>query len=234
MYHPKGPSFFELARQALSSTEKGYDLLAPKFEYTPFRTPDKILEPVFSLIGEPVDAALDICCGTGAAMKFLQPLCRKRLVGLDSSKGMLEQARARITGENPAPEWVIGNANDLPFNEEFDLAVCFGALGHIPVSSQPHFVRSIARALKPGGRFVFVTGYMPSARSVEYWLGKGFNGAMHLRNLFWPKKFVMYYLTFLLPQCKHLLEENGFTVEVSEDLFKGTLSPLKAVVATRS
>ncbi|MGO9081297.1 MAG: hypothetical protein ACLQDY_20030, partial [Streptosporangiaceae bacterium] len=30
----------ELAMQALSSVEGGYDLLAPKFDHTPFRTPD--------------------------------------------------------------------------------------------------------------------------------------------------------------------------------------------------
>ena len=40
MFHAKGPTFWELAVQALSSTEHGYDLLAPKFDYTPFRTPD--------------------------------------------------------------------------------------------------------------------------------------------------------------------------------------------------
>lgn len=40
MFHPKGPSFVELAKQCLSSTERGYDLLAPKFDYTPFRTPE--------------------------------------------------------------------------------------------------------------------------------------------------------------------------------------------------
>ena len=43
MFHPDGPTFWELARQALSSTTRGYDLLAPKFDVTPFRTPDVIL-----------------------------------------------------------------------------------------------------------------------------------------------------------------------------------------------
>ena len=43
MFDPEGPTLFELARQALSSTEHGYDLLAPKFDVTPFRTPDAIL-----------------------------------------------------------------------------------------------------------------------------------------------------------------------------------------------
>src|SRR4051812_33728448 len=87
MFHPQGPTFWELAVQALSSTERGYDLLAPKFDYTPFRTPDAILEQVAAHLTPfgPFDSALDVCCGTGAAMRVLRPLCRRRVVGLDRS-----------------------------------------------------------------------------------------------------------------------------------------------------
>src|SRR5437016_8527619 len=97
MFHPQGPTFWELAVQALSSTERGYDLLAPKFDYTPFRTPDVILERVAAQIAPlgPFDAALDVCCGTGAAMRVFRPLCRDRVVGLDRSAGMLATARQR-------------------------------------------------------------------------------------------------------------------------------------------
>ena len=75
MFHPKGPTFFELARQALSSTERGYDLLAPKFDFTPFRTPDEILSVVAAQLERlaPFGSALDICCGTGAAMQAMRP-----------------------------------------------------------------------------------------------------------------------------------------------------------------
>src|ERR687888_2326849 len=52
-----GPTFFELAKQVLSSTERGYDLLAPKFDLTSFRTPDWLIESVLARFGE-VDAAL--------------------------------------------------------------------------------------------------------------------------------------------------------------------------------
>jgi hypothetical protein len=44
MFSPQGPSVRELAMQALSSVEGGYDLLAPKFDHTPFRTPDGVLD----------------------------------------------------------------------------------------------------------------------------------------------------------------------------------------------
>src|SRR6266404_4341054 len=97
MFHPQGSTFWELAVQALSSTDRGYDLLAPKFDYTPFRTPDTILERVaahLQTVG-PFAAGLDVCCGTGAAMRMLRPLCRQRVVGIDRSAGMLTTARER-------------------------------------------------------------------------------------------------------------------------------------------
>src|SRR5580658_7046945 len=66
MFAKDGPTLFELICQALTSTSRGYDLLAPKFDLTPFRTADAVLEPSIQAIG-PVDSALDLCCGTGAA-----------------------------------------------------------------------------------------------------------------------------------------------------------------------
>ena len=41
----------ELAVQALSSVEGGYDLLAPKFDYTPFRTCDGVLVVITQVRG---------------------------------------------------------------------------------------------------------------------------------------------------------------------------------------
>lgn len=122
MFHPQGPTFWELARQALSSTEHGYDLLAPKFDYTPFRTPDSLLNLVAPLIGQPksVGSAIDLCCGTGAGMQMLRPLCRDRVVGIDFSQGMLHVAReatANADGDTPL-EFVHGNVLDLPFTDE--------------------------------------------------------------------------------------------------------------------
>src|SRR5262245_34100022 len=99
MFHPSGPTFWELAEQCLSSTERGYDLLAPKFDVTPFRRPDEILDGMARYLGSPqsIDAALDVCCGTGAAIRILRPLVRQRVVGVDFSQGMLDIARARIS-----------------------------------------------------------------------------------------------------------------------------------------
>lgn len=252
MFHRLGPTFWELAVQALSSTERGYDLLAPKFEYTPFRTPDAVLDAVAPHIGErgSVRDALDVCCGTGAAMRMLRPLCRERLVGLDFSQGMLDVARSlfgvtaghgpSMVGASPAAasearvEFVRGNALELPFGQEFDLVVCFGALGHIRGRDEPRFVAEIARVLRPDGRFVFVTSEMPPLYSLRYWISRGFNAAMRVRNWMLRPPFIMYYLTFLLPDCLTLLQRHGFQTRVLVNVFPKPFHPLRLVVATRS
>ena len=240
MFHPRGPTFWELARQALSSTERGYDLLAPKFDYTPFRTPDELLAEIAPYLGEAnsLDRALDICCGTGAAMRIMRPLCREAVVGIDMSQGMLDVAGQRLNdaaGMNNGADVVLvrGDVLAMPFDAEFDLAVCFGALGHIRTKDERAFVRQIASVLRPGGRFVFVTTRMPPKWSAAYWLSRGFNAAMHVRNWLIAPPFVMFYLTFLLPDCARLLEQAGFQVEV---LPAGALNwhhRLRLVVATR-
>jgi SAM-dependent methyltransferase len=218
MFAPGGPSFWELARQAMSSTARGYDLLAPKFDVTPFRTPDAILEGTARHLESlpAVERALDLCCGTGAMMPILTTRAR-RVVGLDFSQGMLDVAAARLGG---AVTLVRAEALVPPFTAAFDLITCFSALGHFLPEEQRPLVAAVSACLRPGGRFVFLTGRMPAMASTGYWLARAFNAAMHLRNWLWSPAFVMYYLTFLLPAAQSLLEEAGFEVEVVEGLFE--------------
>jgi len=239
VFHPQGPTFWELARQALSSTERGYDLLAPKFDFTPFRTPDEILDGMAKVLGPPksIDDAFDIACGTGAAFRILRPLCRRRVVGIDFSQGMLDQARANLgiakDGEDCPVELIRGEIMQLAFENEFDLAVTVGSLGHVPRGQESEFVRQVARALRPGGRFAVVTANMPPLISPAYWAARAFNGAIHIRNLLFRPPFIMFYLTFLLPETKRLLAEHGLNVEVLEGLFPRPYRPFKLVVGTK-
>lgn len=218
MFHPRGPTFLELAEQALSSTQCGYDLLAPKFDYTPFRTPDVLLDVVAERLTQrgPFEHGLDICCGTGAGIIMLRPLCRERVVGIDFSRGMLDQCRQN-TADCPGSarlEYVEGNALAMPFGDEFDLAVCFGALGHIERKHERRFVSEVARVLRPGGYFAIVTAHRPKFWSRQHWLLRGFNAAMWLRNLVVSPPFVMYYLNFLLPDVERLFRRAGLEVAV--------------------
>jgi SAM-dependent methyltransferase len=237
MFHRNGPTFLELAEQALSSVERGYDLLAPKFDYTPFRTPEPVLQAAINQVGPPgsIKSALDVCCGTGAAMRFLRPLARERVVGLDLSQGMLDEARRRLADASGTArlDFVRGDALDMPFEADFDVVTSFGAFGHILEEDQRRLVRGIARALRPGGRFTFVTLHPPSKLKPGYWMAKGFNAAMRVRNALWKPPFVMYYLTFLVPRARALLEAEGFSVEVRDGILPAPFTPMTVVVATR-
>ncbi len=237
MFHPQGPTFWELVVQALSSTERGYDLLAPKFDLTPFRTPAPILDAVAAQLRPlaPFGRALDLCCGTGAGMALLRPLCREQVVGLDFSRGMLQVGRQRTAAVPGSArlEFVRGQALRLPFGAVFDVVTCFGALGHILPRDSRRFLHEIARVLRPGGCFAFVTTPVPSPASKWYWFARLFNGTMRLRNLLWRPPFIMYYLTFRLPEVVTLLERQGLSVEVRELGLKGLWAPCRLVLASR-
>jgi ubiquinone/menaquinone biosynthesis C-methylase UbiE len=210
VFSPQGPSLRELCIQALSSVERGYDLLAPKFDHTPFRTPESILGPTAEALAElgPFGDGLDVCCGTGAGMQVLQPLCRGRITGVDFSAGMLAQARSA----HPDAEWVRADVRALAFAGEFDLAVTFGALGHFLPTERPAVFKGVFRALRPGGLFAIPLGASPPPASVSYWVTLGFDVAMRVRNAVWRPPFVMYYRTTPLPAVHDDLAAAGFSV----------------------
>lgn len=222
MFHPEGPTFLELMRQALTSTERGYDLIAPKFDRTPFRTPDPVLVAMTELMGDAgsIGSALDVCCGTGAAMRHLRPLCTERVVGIDFSTGMLDEARRRLADApgDARVELVHGDALDLPFVDEMDVVTCVGAFGHVLPEDEDRFVAGIARALRRGGRFVFATARRPRVTDGSFWMAHGFNAVMRVRNALLRPPFIMYYLTFLWPEVGPLLERHGLTAEAHAGL----------------
>ncbi|MFB6977969.1 class I SAM-dependent methyltransferase [Streptomyces scopuliridis] len=233
MFTPQGPTLRELAVQAFSSIEHGYDLLAPKFDHTPFRTPDHVLDAVVRTVRPlgPFATGLDICCGTGAGVGVLRRLCDERVTGVDFSAGMLAaaasapaaaSATASATGSaagipaftSAAVDWVRADARALPFAPVFDLAVSFGAFGHFLPAERPVLFAQAHAVLRPGGLFVFPVPAPPRVGSPLYWALWGFDSAMRLRNLLWHPRFVMYYRTFRLREVLDELARTGFTTEL--------------------
>ncbi|WP_328540156.1 class I SAM-dependent methyltransferase [Streptomyces sp. NBC_00344] len=215
-YAPEGPTFRELTVQALSSIERGYDLLAPKFDRTPFRTSDRLLDAVAGALLPlgPFEAGLDVCCGTGAGVRTLRSVCAERVTGVDFSAGMLAaaaQSDLAATG-TPVAEWVRADARALPFRGAFDLAVSFGAFGHFLPAERPGLFAEVHRSLRPGGVFAFPIGAPMSPRSSQYWTLLGFDAVMRVRNLVWRPQFVMYYRTFPLAEVCEDLIGAGFSV----------------------
>ncbi|WP_028799563.1 class I SAM-dependent methyltransferase [Streptomyces sp. 142MFCol3.1] len=217
MFTPQGPSLRELAVQALSSVERGYDLLAPKFDHTPFRTPDSILDSVGRALRPmgPFRAGLDLCCGTGAGMDVLRGLCRDSVTGIDISAGMLTVGRAgHRAGTEPSMAWVRGDARALPFGPAFDLVVSFGAFGHFLPRELPGLFAGVHSVLRPGGRFAFPVMAPPRPGSPWFWALLGFDAVMRVRNAVWRPRFVMYYRSFRLGEVRRELVSAGFDVKL--------------------
>jgi ubiquinone/menaquinone biosynthesis C-methylase UbiE len=211
VFSPEGPSLRELAVQALSSVERGYDLLAPKFDHTPFRTPDSVLDAVAAALRRtgPHGDGLDLCCGTGAGRPVLDAVCRGTVTGVDFSAGMLDVARRAA----PDTSWVRADARRLPFRGgAFDLVVSFGAFGHFLPRELPGLFAQVHSVLRPGGTFAFPVLAPPGPASPLHWALLGFDAGMRLRNAVWRPPFVMYYRAFRPGEVRGALRRAGFAV----------------------
>jgi predicted TPR repeat methyltransferase len=121
-----------------------------------YRTPELLaglLQPHLATapgMERPLDAALDLGCGTGLCAPFLRPLAR-RLAGVDLSEKMLDKAReAGLYDELVCADivpWLEGQQAGWDLVLAADVLVYFGELA-------PLFTR-VARALRPGGWFAF-------------------------------------------------------------------------------
>lgn len=94
---------------------------------------------------------LDAGVGTGLAGRFLHDRGYRHLVGIDLSKGMLDEA-AKKDVYLELRQMVLGHTLDFK-DGEFDAVVCVGTLteGHAPASS----LSELIRVTKMGGHVIF-------------------------------------------------------------------------------
>ncbi len=95
---------------------------------------------------------LDLGCGTGELMEKLSDQTQFKIIGIDSSSEMLEQARLRLLGKENA-ELRLGELEHLPMrNKEIQTAIMNMVLHHISEPELP--LLEVHRILKPGGIFI--------------------------------------------------------------------------------
>lgn len=95
---------------------------------------------------EPGEHVLDLGCGTGHLTAKIAEL-GAGVIGLDSSPSMIAQARQNY----PKLKFVLSDARDFRFDTPFDVVFSNAALHWILEPDRA--VASVARSLKPGGRF---------------------------------------------------------------------------------
>ena len=105
------------------------------------------------------DAVLDLACGTGSfSREFARAVTETGLVvGVDSSRTMLERAAEEVEGSGLRNLALVrASGDDLPFRDDcFDAVCCFAAL-HL--FAEPFVaLAELTRVLAPGGRIAIMT-----------------------------------------------------------------------------
>ncbi len=124
--------------------------------------------------GDKSKRILDIGCGTG---RHSVELARRGygVVGVDLSEAQLRRAREKAAAAGVGAEFRRCDARELPFAAEFELAImlCEGAFPLMETDEMNFAIlQGTARALKPGGKFIFTTlnGLFPLFHSVKDFL----------------------------------------------------------------
>lgn len=109
-------------------------------------------------IGDPTGSnVLDLACGDGFHTRHVKRSGAARTVGVDLSQAMIDRANAREALERLGIEFVQADARSLPDLGQFDLVVAAYLLNYARDSQElAQMLGSVARSLKPGGRFVTI------------------------------------------------------------------------------
>jgi SAM-dependent methyltransferase len=117
---------------------------------------------------EPGMEVLDVACGTGNAA-ILAAKQGARVTGLDLSPGLIAIARERSTEAGVDVEWLEGDAQSLPFEDDsFDRVI--SAIGHMFAPDHKRTADELSRVCRPGGRI-----------AVACWTPEGSIGSMFER-----------------------------------------------------
>ena len=102
-------------------------------------------------------SALDLACGEGFYTRLIRKQGAARITGIDLSQGMIDLARRQEAQHRLGIEYVVGDARELPGTQPVDLVVAAYLLNYARTGAELQAMCcGIARALKPGGRFVTV------------------------------------------------------------------------------
>ncbi|MFH1855863.1 MAG: class I SAM-dependent methyltransferase [Candidatus Omnitrophota bacterium] len=95
---------------------------------------------------------LDVCCGNGTFLSFLEQNTRLSLYGVDISGFAIESAGSRLQRAKVC----VGDAQDINCfeNNYFDYVTCLGSIEHLPNPSKG--IKEISRVLKTNGKALII------------------------------------------------------------------------------
>jgi SAM-dependent methyltransferase len=133
-----------------------YDTWADRYDERPSGVPADV--PFYvGLAGEADGPLVELAVGTGRVAIPVAQAAGRRVVGIDSSPGMLAQARARALQAGVDLDLREGDMRELELEEPAGLIYCPGrSLLHLPTwADRRRCFERVAASLRPGGRFAW-------------------------------------------------------------------------------
>jgi ubiquinone/menaquinone biosynthesis C-methylase UbiE len=128
-----------------------------KFLVPAFQGPQAV-EAVDIASPKPGEQVLDVCCGTGVAVRLTLPRVAPggRVAGLDIDPVMIAVARSLAhSPDDVNVDWHCASAQTMPFESgTFDLVFCLQGLQFLPDCTAG--LAEIRRVMKPSGRLVAI------------------------------------------------------------------------------
>ena len=139
---------------------------------------------------------LDLGCGNGSPITDALVTAGYRVVGIDSSRGMLERFRVNL----PNTPAVLGDSRTCPFVDGvFDAAVSWGMLFHLEPRHQATTFAAVSRVLKPGAPFLFTAAEIHDVKADDPGITGTMNGVT--------------FRYYAVADYRTLIGEHGFELE---------------------
>jgi ubiquinone/menaquinone biosynthesis C-methylase UbiE len=114
-------------------------------------------------------SVLDVGCGTGVHLEMYRKY-RCSLFGLDTSKSMLERARARLGDD---PDLRQADASQMPYESgTFDLVIGMLVLHEMEDRTREDVLDEMKRVVKVDGKILLIDFHAGSPRPIRGWWAK--------------------------------------------------------------
>ena len=130
---------------------------------------EMLAEPLLGRLADVEEPfVLDFATGTGRLSHALltRPEFKGRIIAVDLSQGMLEQAAAKLSGSSERVDFLRHQSLPLPFPDEtFDTVYCLEVLELLPHTQAA--LNEMSRLLRPGGVLLTSRGTEESGRRAK-------------------------------------------------------------------
>jgi len=139
-----------------------FEEMGIEYEDYPFtqNTENEVKWMIKEYLTNPEMKILDVGCGTGRHAINLATRGYKNITAIDLSPGLIRAAKETAKGENVQVDFRLCDARELPFENEFDAAICLceGAFGLLENDTENYKVlKAVHKSLKKRGIFILTT-----------------------------------------------------------------------------